>query len=458
VTTTGIIANPPPPVVEKATRVRYVVLTMAVAVAVLLYLDRYCLSTSDRAIKATLGLSEGEVAVVLSIFYLPYAFGQLVLGYLADRFGARRVLTLLMLAWSTVTGLMGLARGFVDLYLCRLACGLFESGAYPACAGIIRRWIPAEKRGMASGIVSLGGRVAAAVTPLLTVLLMGIAETALPDVAKWRPVFFLYGTIGIVLAIVFWIVHRDRPELNPAVNAAERNLISAGDPPPSAVPFLASRFAQAIVTNRSLWICSAVQFGSNFGWVFLLTYLNRYLLEVHKADEQTRGIMCSLVALIGLPALLLGGWLTDATNRRLGRRWGRALPMALPRFVAAGLYFTVALLSLAWLEPTETSATPILTATQSWAIVLLLGFVAFFSDLTLPAIWAYSMDVGGKTVGFVLGWGNMWGNLGAFASPMILNEAVKAYGWDAVFWICGGVFITIAVLSLFVDATDIVDA
>ena len=144
--TTEITASAPMPAIEKPTRVRYVVLTMAVAVAVLLYLDRYCLSTSDRAIKATLGLSEGEVAVILGIFYLPYAFGQLVLGYLADRFGARRMLSLSMLAWSTCTALIGLALGFWDMlaYLCRLACGLFESGAYPACAGMIRRWIPAE--------------------------------------------------------------------------------------------------------------------------------------------------------------------------------------------------------------------------------------------------------------------------------------------------------------------------
>ena len=68
---------------------------------------------------------------------------------------------------------MGLARGFLDLYLCRLACGLFESGAYPACAGMIRRWIPAEKRGMASGIVSLGGPAGTGKTFLAVALAAG---------------------------------------------------------------------------------------------------------------------------------------------------------------------------------------------------------------------------------------------------------------------------------------------
>ena len=457
-TTSGITATPPLSPIEKPTRVRYFVLSMAVAVSVLLYLDRYCLSTSDRAIKETLDLSEDQVAAILSIFFLPYAFGQLVLGYVADRFGARRTLSALMFAWSSVTGLMGFARGFLDLLVCRFACGVFESGAYPALVGLIRRWIPADRRGTASGIVSLGGRLAGTFTPWLTVVLMAAAGATIPDVAKWRPVFLLYGLIGISLAIFFWIVHRDRPEQNPAVNAAERKLIAGSEPISASAPSSGGRFVRAIVTNRSLWICSAVQFGSNFGWVFLFTYLNRYLLEVHKAEEQTRGVMCMLVGAIGLPALLLGGWITDWATRRLGRRWGRALPMALPRFVAAGIYFTVAILSLAWLQPGVDGAEPVLTMSQSWTLVLLLGFVAFFSDLTLPPIWAYSLDVGGKNVGFVLGWSNMWGNLGAFASPQLLNQAVAAFGWDAVFWICGGVFFTIAVLSLFVDATEIVDA
>src|ERR1019366_10349354 len=92
-------------------------------------------------------------------FSLTYAIGQIPGGWLSDRFGPRLTLALYLAIWSALTGLMGFVHGFLLLVLFRLGCGLFEAGAYPACAGLIRRWIPFEKRGLARGIASIGGRL-----------------------------------------------------------------------------------------------------------------------------------------------------------------------------------------------------------------------------------------------------------------------------------------------------------
>jgi nitrate/nitrite transporter NarK len=264
-------------------------------------------------------------------------------------------------------------------------------------------------------------------------------------VGSWRPVVIIYGIFGIGLAVVFWWLYRDTPQQHPRVNDLEVELIAHGDPhpprfdaPPPSVPWL------GVLTNVSLWLCSLVQFGINFGWVFLITYLNRYLTDVHSLPLETRGTMVSLVMAMSLPALLVGGWWTDRMARAFGPRWGRALPLALSRFVAAAAFIAV------------------LGCDDPWLIVLLLGAVAFFSDLGLPAIWAFDMDIGGRNVGFILGWGNMWGNLGAFLSPIALNLVVAncldaghsiEYAWDAVFLICGVVFVLVGVASLGVDAT-----
>jgi sugar phosphate permease len=469
--TTAISEGPPPSArkpTERPTHVRYFVLALAVAVALLLYIDRYCVSNATNDIKTTLGLDDQQVALMLGVFFFSYAFGQLGGGWLADRFGARKVLSIAIVAWSTCTALIGLAVGFWDMIAYRFWCGLFESVAYPACAGMIRQWFPTTERGAASGFVSLGGRLGGFITPKLTVVLIGLSAMLFPAVASWRPVFLGFGLIGICLAGLFWLVHRDRPDQHSAANAAERALIAEGSPPPASptavtasttvIAAPSSGLLRAVVTNRSLWLCSIVQAGSNFGWVFLFTLFPQYLYQVHQTDRATNGTMCSTVGFIPMFAVIAGGFLADATTRRLGKRWGRALPLSLPRFVSAGFYILVAVLSMVWFQAgngPEARSSP--TEMQSWTIVVLCGFIAFFSDLTLPAIWAYSLDVGGKSAGFVLGWGNMWGNLGAFVSPLLLMPAAKAFGWTSVFWICGGVFFTIAVLSLFVDATDTVD-
>ena len=98
------------------------------------------------------------MSVVLSSFFWTYSLGQVPAGWLSDRFGPRLMLGIYLAVWSLFTGLLGLAHGMVALVALRLGCGLFEAGAYPTAAGIVRNWMPFERRGLASGIVSIGGR------------------------------------------------------------------------------------------------------------------------------------------------------------------------------------------------------------------------------------------------------------------------------------------------------------
>jgi ACS family glucarate transporter-like MFS transporter len=429
--------------IQKPTGVRHRVLVLAVAVAVLLYVDRYVLSNAQEEIGNDLHISKDAMAQILAAFFLPYALGQIPFGFLSDRFGARRTLSVLIVAWSAATGLIGLAIGFADLYTYRLLCGLFESGAYPACAGIIKRWIPVSRRGLASGIVSIGGRIGGTVTPFMTAQLMIVSPFFFPDLFHWRPVFVLVGLLGVILGIVFWWTYRDTPGQHPHCNAAEIDLIQDGSP---AAPAGSSRIPlREILTNRSLWICSFMQFGVNFGWAFLVLSLYSYLSTVHHADLAARGVMGSTITFMALPSLILGGWLVDACIRRFGRRWGHSLPMALPRFVAASLYAFLAMLGTIWTEPTPY---------QTWFTVLTLGTIAFFSDLTLPSIWSYCITVGGRDAGFVLGWSNMWGNLGAFCSPIAVQWVANAAGWNAVFAMCSVTFYLVAISALLVDTRE----
>jgi MFS family permease len=79
--------------------------------------------------------------------------------------------------------------------------------------------------------------------------------------------------------------------------------------------------------------------------------------------------------------------------------------------------------------------------------------VALATDLGTPSVWAYSQDVGGRHIGAVLGWGNMWGSLGAALSPLVLNAVVLHWGWPAVFLTCAAAFLLAGISALGVDAT-----
>jgi nitrate/nitrite transporter NarK len=181
-----------------------------------------------------------------------------------------------------------------------------------------------------------------------------------------------------------------------------------------------------------------VQFLTNFGWVFLITWLPRFLAEKYNVPVVQRGWMSSLPILIGMGGMFAGGWLTDYLAQRLGRRWGRALPLVGSRFLVAAAFFACLLLD------------------APWPITVAMALVAVCTDLGTPALWAFNLDVGGKYVGAVLGWGNMWGNLGAAVSPLALNWIIEGWGWDSMFIACGAAFVLAGLLAFFVDANSVV--
>jgi len=430
---------------DRPTMVRYVVMAVATSSSVLLYLDRVCISTVQGSIKEELGLSDEQMAFVLGSFFLPYALAQVPSGWFSDRFGARGMLTFYVLAWSLCTAMLGIATGFAMVLAMRMALGVAQAGAYPTSGALLRRWVPFSQRGMASSVVAFGGRMGGAAAPVLTVAMVGI-------LGGWRSVMVLYGAAGCFVAAAFWFYFRERPVDHPGCNEAERRLISGGALAPGlAKPRAAGEERRAalhtlrrLVASPSMWLMCLSQWGTNVGWVFLITWSPRYLSEHHGVADEQLGVMQSVPLFVGWFGMLAGGPLTDAAVRRLGLRWGRSLPMSASRFMAASAYVGCLFLPSPWL------------ATAA------LAFVAFSTDLGTGPTWAFAQDVGGKHVGAVLGWGNMFGNLGAFMSPVILQSVISRWDingdWNEPLVVCALGFVLSGLAALGIDASKPIGA
>jgi MFS family permease len=243
-----------------------------------------------------------------------------------------------------------------------------------------------------------------------------------------------------LIAGIFWFYFRNSPAEHPRCNLAERELIAGArvtevvDPAVQREKFP----AREILRSGSLWLSSVSQFGTNVAWTFFVTYLPRYLMEVHQVTILERSWMVSIPALAGIAGMLLGGHLTDVLTRRIGLRWGRALPMGLTRFLAAGAY-----LACLWID-------------SPWMATLAFALGFFFVDLGVSAVWAYMQDVGGRNVGAILGWGNMWGNLGSAIAPhlydAVLGKVPALENWNTMFVVCAAMFVVSGVAALGVNA------
>jgi sugar phosphate permease len=396
-----------------------------------LYIDRVCFAILADSIQKDLGLSEANKGDVLGAFFFTYALFQIPMGSLADRYGARIVLAVSIVAWSLVTAATGLAESFLALVVFRLLLGVTESGAYPAAAGLVRNWAPVYLRGVCSSAVALGGRIGGAAAPFMTawlaLQLVGVGPSVWhgnPSGVNWRGVFVLYGLCGIIVATLFWLVVRDRPQ-----NVASAEAVAAARP---REPFVAK--LALLAKSRNMQLYGAMQFGVNLGWVFLITLLPTYLNQVHDVPLEERGRMQSTALFIGIAGMILGGGFTDLLRAWLGPRLGRSLPLGISLGGCALAVF---------LAPNLPSA---------WAIIIALGVMAFLVDMHNPTVWSFAQDVGGRHVGAALGWGNMWGNLGAALSPVLLARISREYGWDMVFTVCGASFVVAAFCGLLLDA------
>ena len=105
---------------------RYVMAFGTLLLALLLYIDRVCISVAKDPISESLDLSDKQMGWVLSIFALGYALFQVPSGMMADRFGPRKVLAAIVSFWSAVTALTGLAWNYVSLLVIRFVFLCFE--------------------------------------------------------------------------------------------------------------------------------------------------------------------------------------------------------------------------------------------------------------------------------------------------------------------------------------------
>src|SRR3982750_2195744 len=107
----------------KPTHARYGVVAFALALAMVMYIQRVAISQAIVPIAAELGLDQAQKGLVLGAFGLSYALFEIPMGLLGDKLGVRRVLTQIVLAWSFFTGLTGAAWNLTSLWIVRFLFG-----------------------------------------------------------------------------------------------------------------------------------------------------------------------------------------------------------------------------------------------------------------------------------------------------------------------------------------------
>jgi len=294
---------------KKSSRLRHiqvVAITFLTLAGTVNYLDRSTLSIANHSVSHELGLSASQMGLLLSAFSFAYAFSQLPIGMLLDRFGARVMLGLGMFVWSSAQLCGGLVSSLPQFLVARVALGLGEAPNFPAGAKVVSEWFAVHERGRPTGIFITSSTIAPAIAPpLLTVIML---------VFGWRTMFVVMGLLGIAVSLGWYLVYRDRRKI--PLEHDEVAFLGAGEPEQRAERRMTMREWRQLFGKATTW---GMIFG-NMGVIYMvwlyLTWLPAYLEHERHISIANTGWLVSIPYLFGTLGMLSSGFVSDGLMAR----------------------------------------------------------------------------------------------------------------------------------------------
>jgi sugar phosphate permease len=399
---------------------RWYILLLISLMYLITYLDRVNISTAAPVISKEFGFDKITMGAIFSAFVWAYAMFQVPGGWLGDRFGPRRVLTIIVTYWSIMTAATAAATGATSFIVVRFLFGVGEGGAFPVATRAMQLWYPREERGFVQGITHSASRAGAAIAPPIVVYIM--------TVLSWQWVFYICGAVGIVWALWWSIAYRNLPEEHALVNRGELEHIRGTDEQGNVKQANIERTASVpwgtLLRSPNMWAIMCAYFTYVYClWIFL-SWLPSYLVEFRHFTLIKVGILASLPLWAGVVGDTVGGlatdWLLKLTgNTKLARR----------------LVAIVGMLGCA------VCIVPAALTEDAYTAVYCLTGAMFFLECTIGPSWAVPMDVGGKYSGTVSGMMNMAGNIGGALSPLVFGFLVQFGSWQAPFIVAASLLV-----------------
>ncbi|MGB6009346.1 MFS transporter [Castellaniella sp.] len=409
---------------QRRVKTHHLILMVMCLLYFIAYIDRVNISVAAPLIRDEMGLSNLELGLVFSAFAYPYAAMQIFGGWLADRFGPRKVLIVLSLIWGAATLLTGFVGSVIALLVMRFALGIGEGGAFPTATRAFTYWMPITQRGFAQGITHSFSRLGGAITPPLVVLIIALAG--------WRESFIVLGAVSLAWTVLFLFVFRDTPAEHPRVTPAELAEINAGrveQPKKEKGPTPWGRLI------RGMWKVTFVDFCYGWSlWVYL-TWLPSYLKDERGFDLKAMALFTALPLMAGVVGDTLGGIVSDTLLKKTGNiRFARVSVLT---FGLVG--------ALLCMVPMVSMEDPLMA-------VLLLSLSFFCLELTNAVLWSLPIDIAGDYAGTAAGMMNTGFGVAGMISPVAFGFLIQSTGsYHLPFLISAGLLGVGALTALLID-------
>jgi DHA2 family multidrug resistance protein len=170
--------------------VRRFITASVMAATVMNSLDSTIANVALPHIQGSVSASSDEITWVLTSYIVAAAIMTPLTGWLAGRFGRKRLILWSIVGFTIVSGLCGLATGLTELVAFRLLQGVFGAALVPMSQAILLDINPPDRHGSAMAVWGMGAILGPIIGPAL--------GGWLTDNLTWRWVFYINLPIGIL--------------------------------------------------------------------------------------------------------------------------------------------------------------------------------------------------------------------------------------------------------------------
>lgn len=387
---------------------RWIIAGTLLLSTVINYTDRVTLSVLIPSIEKDLHLDAIDYSQIVSIFLFAYAAMYAVSGYLVDRWGPRRSLSIFSFTWSVSQMLHAFARGKLSLAGFRFALGMAEPGNFPAAVSAIREWFPVEQRALGVGIFNAGSSLGAALAPPLA----GYIAMRY----GWRSAFAATGLLGLCWLVLWRIVYHPVSE-HPWLSKQER-LAAALEIPDETVSH--TQRWHHVLRDRSCLLLMLGRFLTDPVIYFVIFWLPSYL-------SKARGFGLPMIVryawvpyVFGDVGYVFGGWLSGMLVKR-GWNVARARKLA--------LILGACMLPVAIVAPRVTSI---------HALIMAMCFIVFGHSIWIANLLTLPADLFEQhRVGTVSGLSGMAGSVGGIITTLAIGYVTTRFSFRPIFLVAG---------------------
>lgn len=276
----------------------YIIFVLAASFYFYEYFLQISPSVMTKGLMRDLGISAATLGTVSAFYYYTYTLFQIPAGLLFDKYGARKILTLMILLCAGGAFCFGISHGILLASIGRLMMGAGSAFAFVGTLYLILRWFPSRQFPIYTGFTQLMGSAGA---------IFGAAPmAALSMHLGWQKSMQIMSIAGVILAILIWLIVRNSPKnkLNNCADTKPANNMK--------------KSLMLVLSNKQTW---ALALYSCLAWAPVAAFAGLwgvpFLAEKYGIDTISAGAMMAWVWIgvgSGSPTI---GWLSEKTQRRL---------------------------------------------------------------------------------------------------------------------------------------------